>query len=113
MCYLIIKEENKKQQPLVDSILVIKFRVRIPQRLLVVLGKVSKIKVLLYYVKKNPAVLPAVVGDPSNTPKRETDRGSSPGKKVESKFDNYLLNMNQLLQKVGMLREQIINYYLN
>ena len=58
---------------------VIKFRVRIPQNSLVVLGSVSNLKMLLCYIRK-PCSVASIVGEPSVTLK-----GKQPENKAEVK----------------------------
>ena len=63
--------------------LVIKFRVRFPQKSLVVLGRKSSLKIFLYYAK-NPALLPALWGFSQHPNKgKKSNIGFSPGNKAD------------------------------
>ena len=65
--------------------LVIKFWVRIPQRLLVVLGRASNLKMLLCYVR-TPCCVASVARGPFRYSKKENyQKGSSPGNKAKVK----------------------------
>ena len=63
--------------------LVIKFRVRIPQRLLMVLGSAPNLEMLLCYVG-NPCSVASIVGEtlPSPQKRKNANIGSSPGNKA-------------------------------
>ena len=64
--------------------LVMKFRVRIPKRLVVVLVWAYNLKMLLCYIRK-PCSVASIVGYPSVTPKEKKSIGSSPGNNAEVK----------------------------
>ena len=64
--------------------LVMKFRVRIPKRSLVVLGRASNLKLLLHYVRK-PCSAASIVGYPSVTPKEKKPYRFLTWEKRESK----------------------------
>ena len=69
--------------------LVINFRVRIPQKSVVMLGRASNLKILLGYAKI-PCSAISIVEDPSVTQKRKSSFRSLIWKKVEAKLVSLL-----------------------